>query len=338
MRPWLGALASLACLAGLAGTLPCATASVLQVGPGRAYDLPSAAAAAAEDGDTVEIAPGSYFDCAIWRASGLTIIGAGPGVEITDKACGGKAAFVIQGDGVTVRNLGFARIRVADGNGAGIRAEGQGLSVIDSRFDNNQVGILASGTAGTLRIAGSTFTANGASAEGRPNQAVLCGGIDLLRIENSGFEHARGGGHIASSARRTELAGNRLTDEGGRMSGPLVSVSGGALLLDGNTVSLSATAASRPGAVLVTGAVSELTVRGNTLLAPDGAAPPLVRNWSSANASASANTVPSGAEAVSDSGATYHRLRAWAAVWRDTAKASARHLAGGLARRLGLMP
>ena len=162
MRPWLGALTG---LAGLAGTLPCTTASaaVLQVGPGRADDLPSAAAAAAEDGDTVEIAPGSYFDCAIWRASGLTIIGAGPGVEITDKACGGKAAFVIQGDGVTVRNLGFARIRVADGNGAGIRAEGRDLSVIASRFDNNQVGILASGTAGTLRISGSTFTANGVS-------------------------------------------------------------------------------------------------------------------------------------------------------------------------------
>src|SRR5258708_26983509 len=53
----------------------------------------------------------------------------GADVVITDKACQGKALFVITGDDVSVRNLTFTRARVPDGNGAGIRAEGVNLRV-----------------------------------------------------------------------------------------------------------------------------------------------------------------------------------------------------------------
>jgi hypothetical protein len=52
-------------------------ARVLEVGPGRAYPTPSAAAALAENGDIVRIAPGRYRDCAIWRAHDLVIEGIG---------------------------------------------------------------------------------------------------------------------------------------------------------------------------------------------------------------------------------------------------------------------
>ena len=90
-----------------------AAARTLEVGPGHEYAQPSAASAVAQAGDTVSIAPGEYFDCAIWVADGLIIAGAPGGpVTITDMPCAGKAAFVIEGNGVTVRNLSFARIRV----------------------------------------------------------------------------------------------------------------------------------------------------------------------------------------------------------------------------------
>jgi hypothetical protein len=342
-RPAAQRLAFCLALVLAAGWHHPAAGRTLEVGTGQAYELPSAAAAVAQDGDTVAISPGTYFDCALWRASRLTIASTGaatgPDVVITDRACAGKAAFVISGDHVVVRGVTFTRIPVPDGNGAGIRAEGGDLTVEDSRFINNQVGILAGGPGGSLRIAGCTFDANGVSLEGRPTHSVSAGTLTLLRIEHSTFRQARGGDHITSAALATELVGNRLTDEGGAMTGPLVSVQGGVLTLDGNTVELAAGSADRPGAVLVAGDASSIQVRGNTLVEPQGNVP-LLRNWTGLDVSEAANTAPANAVAVSDSGATYHRLRARLAMWRNQAHAivaSARHDVAELARMLHLI-
>src|SRR5689334_8669641 len=82
-----------------------AAANTLLVGADHELKVPSAAAAIVRAGDKVIIEPGEYFDCAIWHANGLTIEGKGDGVIITDKACAGKALFVIEGDDITVRNI-----------------------------------------------------------------------------------------------------------------------------------------------------------------------------------------------------------------------------------------
>ena len=313
---------------------------MLQVGAGQIYASPSAAAAVARDGDTIAIFPGTYYDCAAWRANRLVIAATAPEAVVSDLACAGKAAFVISGNGVVVRGLVFTRIRVPDGNGAGIRLEGHDLTVEDSRFINDQVGILAAEPGGTLRIAGCVFSGNGDSPEGQPTHGVLAGQLDRLRIEHSVFRKARGGDHVTSSALDTALVGNRLIDEGGAMAGPLVMVHGGRLTLDGNTVELDAGSAKRPGAVLVTGEASRITVDGNTLIEPRGKVP-LLRDWTGVAASAADNTVPVNAVAVSDSGATYHRLRAQMALLRDQAHSiagSARRRVAAVARGLRLIP
>ena len=62
---------------------------------------------------------------------------------LSDKSCGGKAIFITLGSDITIRNLTFARARVPDRNGAGIRAEGRNLTVEHSRFIDNENGILA---------------------------------------------------------------------------------------------------------------------------------------------------------------------------------------------------
>jgi hypothetical protein len=74
----------------------------LKVGPGQTYKAPSAAAAVAKTGDHIEIQPGQYFDCAVWRADNLVIEGTGAGVVITDKTCDGMGLFVIWGKNTTV--------------------------------------------------------------------------------------------------------------------------------------------------------------------------------------------------------------------------------------------
>ena len=66
----------------------------LDVGPGRAFHTPSAAAAAARQGDVIRIAPGTYEDCAVWRADGLVIEGEdAERVVIGNRTCLGKGVF-----------------------------------------------------------------------------------------------------------------------------------------------------------------------------------------------------------------------------------------------------
>src|SRR5271157_5873956 len=82
-----------------------AEARELAVGPTRAFKVPSQAASVAANGDVIRIDPGSYVDCAFWRASGLLIEATGPGVRIAGKVCGEKAIFVTQGSDITIRGL-----------------------------------------------------------------------------------------------------------------------------------------------------------------------------------------------------------------------------------------
>lgn len=315
--------AGLACGCALPGVA--ANAAVLKVGPNLPYQAPSAAIAAAHDGDTVLIAPGTYYDCAIVRQNHLVIAGAAPGVVLTDKACAGKALLVLDGRDITVRDLALARARVPDGNGAGIRAEGHNLTVDHVSFVNNQDGILAADDqSGTLTVKDSLFRRNG-SCGPRCGHAINVGRLGLLRVEGSTFQQAVGGNHISSAARSTELFGNRMTDESGQISGPLVSVSGGALSLVGNTVTLGSDTSRLPGAILITGDATQITVRGNKLLEPADQKTALLRNWTGRTASVGNNAMPPGVAAVSDNGEIYHRLGARLAALRNTLRAAAGH-------------
>jgi hypothetical protein len=56
-----------------------AAARTLSVGPNQPFLFLSAAAHAAQDGDTVLIEPGEYYDCAVWTQNHLVIAGARPG-------------------------------------------------------------------------------------------------------------------------------------------------------------------------------------------------------------------------------------------------------------------
>lgn len=233
-----------------------AEARTLEVGQGRAYATPSAAGAAARDGDTVSIAPGEYFDCTVWTAPNLTIRGEGPAdkVLITDKACQGKALFVITGANTTVRNLTLTRARVPDGNGAGIRQEGPNLLVEGVRFINNQNGILSTDQPnGKIIIRNSEFVRNGSCENaGGCAHGVYAGHIALLRVEGSRFFNTREGHHIKSRAATTEVEGNDIQDGPDGTASYEVDVSnGGGVLVRGNTMQKGPQSQNRTTAIMV---------------------------------------------------------------------------------------
>jgi hypothetical protein len=313
-----------------------AAARVLDVGPHAPIASIGAAARDARDGDTVHITAGTYYECAAWGASHLTIEGDGPATVITDNACQGKAAFVIVGNDVTVRDLVLTRVRVADGNGAGIRGEGRDLTLDGVGFVNNQYGLLVGANGGTLRLLHCRFDDNGASPDGRPTHAISAAGLDRLSIEDSSFSHERTGDYIFAHAGSVAITGSRFSDSGGGMRGALIQVSGGSIALAGNTIDLAEAAADRPGAILATGDAGHIEVRGNTLIEP-GHAIPLLRDWTGGTTVQQDNHVPQDVAAVSDSGRLWHGIRGWLGRARDQAlrvKGVLRHVAGAVADRL----
>ena len=215
-----------------------ARARVLDVGPGRAYAAPSAAAAVAKDGDIVAIHPGTYIDCAVWTANRLIVEGVGDAakVVIADKSCQEKALFVTVGEGIAIRNLTLSGARVPDANGAGIRGEGRDLTVERVRFLNNQNGIMSGTKGGTMTIRDSLFERNGACIAACAH-GIYAGEVDLLRVENSHLLATQHGHHIKSRALRTEIVGCVIEDgPDGTASYEVDIPNGGDLILRGNTI------------------------------------------------------------------------------------------------------
>jgi hypothetical protein len=244
---WLAValLSSLALLPGWARTL--------QVGQGLPFALPSQAAAVAADGDRIEIAPGTYADCAVWRANRLTIAATGPGVVIRDQICQGKALFVTAGNDITVEGITFAHAQVAEGNGAGIRAEGDNLTVRSSQFLDSQEGILAGGTTrSVVRISDSVFARDGACVGACAHGVYAGRAIGLLRVERSVFSDMRTAHHIKSRALRTELVGNHISDGPAGTSSYLVDVpNGGDLVMQDNVMEKGPLTSNRRAAIVI---------------------------------------------------------------------------------------
>jgi hypothetical protein len=291
----------IACLPGNAWS------TTLEVGTGKKYPIPSAAAAAAHDGDHITIAAGSYSDCAVWKANNLTIEGgAADTTVITGTPCAGKALFITQGNAITIRNLTLTGAHVAAFNGAGVRAEGGDLTIEHVRFINNEDGLLAGSLPGKqIIIRDSAFIGNGTCAgSGGCAHGIYVGNLGLLRVERSRFLGTQAGHHIKSRAQRTEVIGCSLADGTGGTSSFAVDVpNGGAVLLRDNQIqkgprSDNHTAAVMIGAEGVTQPTPEIIVEHNTFLVDGDYSSYLVDNRTATEASLQDNTLRGNAMAL----------------------------------------
>jgi hypothetical protein len=265
-----------------------AAARTLEVGPGKRFPVPSAAARAAQPGDRVLIAPGGYRDCAVWRAADLTIEAAGGDVVIFGPVCGDKALFVTAAPRITIIGLTFDGAVATPGNGAGIRAEGGDLAIRRARFTHNQNGILGGPQppGARLLITDSHFIGNGALEHGREcAHGLYAGGFALVRITRSRFEATRVCHHVKSRAAQTEIIDTEIIDGPDTRTSYLVDVpNGGNLLLANSRLrkgprATNTTTAVAIGAEGVRHETTSLRIEGNDFanLQPVGTV--FVRNW-----------------------------------------------------------
>jgi hypothetical protein len=201
------------------------TPAVLTVGPGQMYALPSQAAAAAHDGDTIDIySNGNYNgDTCRWTQNNLTIQGVGGGrahIDITGQtAFGDKAIWVIDGSNTTVNNIELSGAHDTLGTGnnwAGIRLEGNSLTLNNDYFHNDDDGILVNATntslgpTSNIAIYGSEFAFNG-FGDGQSHNMYI-GQVTSFTLENS-YSHDANEGHLVKSRALTNyILYNRLED------------------------------------------------------------------------------------------------------------------------------
>lgn len=211
------------------------TARVLEVGPSRALTLPSQAAAAARDGDTVSIDAGEYIDACRWTANNLLIRGVGGYAHVRDRTTAGKAIWVIGGNNTTVEWIEFSGATVPDKNGAGIRQEGTTLTLRHCFFHDNENGILAGdNTQSRILIEHCEFARNG-YGDGYSHNMYI-NHVAEFTIRYSFVHRAKVGHNIKSRALRTFILCNGITSGDGTTSREIDLPNGGLAVVAGNVI------------------------------------------------------------------------------------------------------
>lgn len=209
----------------------------LEVGPGKAYAVPSAAAVVSQSGDVIRIAAGDYRgDVTSWYRSNLTICGVGGRARLfaDGNYAQGKAIWVVVGSNTAIDSIEFHGAKVPDRNGAGIRADhGGSLLIRNSGFFDNENGILGGNAGSTISIEGSEFARNG-YGDGYSHN-IYIGAVDRLTVSAAFFHEAKVGHNLKSRARESVIENSYFMDGVSGNSSYLADFpNGGVVLLRGN--------------------------------------------------------------------------------------------------------
>lgn len=181
------------------------------------------------------ISAGDYLgDVATWTADHLTICGGAGKARLfaNGQHEGGKGIWVVQGSNVTIEDVEFHGAKVPDENGAGIRAEGNQLTLRRCGFFDNENGLL-SDDVDAITIERSEFARNG-FGDGQTHNLYV-GRVERLTVTESFFHEAKIGHNFKSRARETVIENSYFMDGPAGTSSYLVNVpDGGIVRLRGN--------------------------------------------------------------------------------------------------------
>jgi hypothetical protein len=187
---------------------------------------------------TIQIAPGTYRQCAVQSAGSISFKAAVPGRVIFDGGiCEGKAALVLRGRSAAIDGIVFQNMAVPDGNGAGIRLEKGNLAVTRSIFRNSEQGIItAQDPAGEIVIDQTTFSELGRCDRGLAcAHSIYIGDFGSLTVTRSRFERGNGGHYVKSRAARAIIQNNAFDDTRGQATNYMIDLPGGASgMISGN--------------------------------------------------------------------------------------------------------
>lgn len=195
-----------------------ASAATRTVGPGKSYATPCKAFAAASDGDVIEI-DGSvtYLGdvCGIYR-NNLLIRGVNgrPKIDASGRNAMGKGTWVVIGAGTVIDRVEMVGAAVPDKNGAAIRLDGKHLTVRNSIFHNNQMGILTNNDGvSNIKIENSVFRGL-KDPYASLYHNVYIGHVNSLYFRNNYSYDADVGHQLKSRAQYNDILSNRFSSTG----------------------------------------------------------------------------------------------------------------------------
>jgi len=216
-------------------------ATTYHIGSTRTYVSPRALynANIVQNGDIIEIDAETYTGnaaLAVWNKDNLIIRGIGgkPHLVANGQYIFGKGIWVLSGDNITVENIEFSGAAVPDHNGAGIRLDGNGLTVRNCYFHDNENGILTNNSnVGDILIEHSEFNHNGFGSGFTHN--LYIGHVNKLTFRYNYSHHANIGHNLKSRANENYIMYNRIMDEQTGRSSRLIDLpNGGFSIVMGN--------------------------------------------------------------------------------------------------------
>jgi hypothetical protein len=278
-----------------------ATAGSLRVGPTRALRNPSDAARVARDGDTIEIDAGAYpGDVAVWKQHNLRIRGVGGTAQLpaNGSSAEDKATWVIKGFNTRIERVEFSGAVATGRNGAGIRLEGTGLTLLECYFHDNENGVLTGvNTESDIVIERSEFAYNG-HGDGYSHNLYI-GTVRSLTLRFNYIHHAKVGHNVKSRALSNYIAYNRIMDERDGSSSYAIDLpNGGTSYLIGNVIQQGPATQNRSivayGAEGFRNTGNELYLINNTLIDDLPVGGRFVAVWAGAKALRLVNNIFSG--------------------------------------------
>lgn len=252
--------------------------ATLTVGTGQSYSTITAALAAAQNGDTINVNAGTYLnDFPATISQSVTLVGIGGMAHMsgTVPIPNGKAFLVTGTDAtstavISITNFEFSGAAVSSNNGAGVRYQGGHLILNGCYFHDNQEGILggADQTVGIVDINNCEFYNNG-FGDGSTHNIYL--EVNALNLNNV-YSHSANVGHeLKSRAATTTVLNSRFQDENGTASycldfpnGGNVTVSNCVIQKGVNSSNHTCMIAYGEEGAVQTGSV--LSISGNTLI------------------------------------------------------------------------
>jgi hypothetical protein len=245
----------------------------LHVGPNRDIKVPSEAAKQAKDGDIIEIDAANYRgDVAVWNVSDILIRGVGgrPHLDADGSAAQGKAIWVTHGDKIRIENVELSGCHVHDGNGAAIRAEGAGLTLVNVFIHDNEDGLLSAPNPNSdIVIEDSEFAHNGTSSGA--THGIYIGNVRNFVLRGSYFHDTVTGHHVKTRAATSYILYNRILDySNGNASYSIDFSNGGRAYVIGNIIEKGPRAENYASIAFSmegpTNPLQELYVVGNTMV------------------------------------------------------------------------
>jgi hypothetical protein len=220
--------------------------TVLTVGAGEEFSTIGAAVAAAQNGDLILIAPGTYVNDFADVTAQVTIAGAGGMVNLvsTEDLPNEKGIFIVDNN-CQIDNLTFQGAEIPNlegGNGAGIRYQGGNLVLNNDAFLDNQNGIMGSAVdnlpQNSFTIENCTFDNNGQPSgqyAGYTHNLYVGEGVTSVYATNNIFERANVGHEFKSRAESNFISNNIFYDgPSGTASYSIDLPDGGADTISGN--------------------------------------------------------------------------------------------------------